>query len=104
MKDWMTELTKGHGVQASTLQSFDVISLKSPSLNWAAGNGGFREGKTILLAGPESSGKSLIMYLAFVEQLNKDPNNIVALFDTEFSFDPAWFKKLGGDPSRVINK
>jgi RecA/RadA recombinase len=100
-KNWMSDIIKNHGIKGSDVVKGNIIATPSPSLNWAAGNGGFVAGKTVLLAGPESSGKSLIMYLSFIEILKQDSEAIVVLFDSEWSFNADWFTKLGGDPSRV---
>ena len=84
--------------------SDNVIKLKSPSFNWAVGNGGIVKGKAVCLFGPESSGKSLIAQLGFIELQKEDPDSIQVLIDAEFSFNPDWFEMLGGDLSRLLVK
>ena len=104
MTNWMEKLTKDFGTLAEDMPkpSDSTIALSSPSLNWAVGNGGFVEGKAICLFGPESGGKSLLMQLIMAEIQRKDPTAIGILFDAEYSFNPEWFRKLGGDPKRLI--
>lgn len=101
---WMAQLTKNVGKIAADIPSPSdhVVKLPSPSLNWVVGNGGITRGKTLLLYGPESGGKSLLMQL-IICQLQKDfPEGICVLFDTEYSFNPDWFSKLGGDLNRLV--
>jgi recombination protein RecA len=104
MTDWMSKLTKDFGTLAAEVPkpSDHVIKLASPSWNWALGNGGVVEGKSICLFGPESGGKSLLMQLLMIEIQNKYPDCIGILFDAEYSFNPTWFEKLGGDNNRLI--
>lgn len=102
--NWMAKLTKDFGAVAEDLsvKADQIIQMPSPSLNWAVGNGGILEGKAVCLYGPESGGKSLLMQLIIKEIQRRDPNAIAVLFDAEYAFNKDWFKKLGGDPSRLI--
>ena len=103
MSKWMTQLTKDFGgVMAADLPDLQVISLPSPSLNWAVGNGGIYEGKAVTFYGPESGGKSLLSLLTMIEIQKADSNAIVAWFDAEYSFNKDWFAKLGGDLTRLV--
>lgn len=104
MSNWMSKLTKDFGAVAEdmALNTEKVISMPSPSLNWAVGNGGIIEGKALCLYGPESGGKSLLMQLMIKEIQRRDPEAIAVLFDAEYSFNKEWFQKLGGDPSRLV--
>lgn len=101
---WMSKLVSDFGVIADQIPepSNSVIKLPSPSLNWAIGNGGLVEGKALCLYGPESGGKSLLMQLILAEIQKKYPDGICILFDAEYSFNPVWFKKLGGDNGRLV--
>jgi RecA/RadA recombinase len=100
---WMSILTEDFGKAAAELPepTDSVISLPSPSLNWAIGNGGLIEGKAICFFGGESGGKSLLMQLALIEIQRKYPDGICVLFDAEYSFNKAWFRQLGGDLDRL---
>jgi len=103
---WMSQLTKGVAQAAADLPkpSDNVVALPSPSLNWVAGNGGITLGKAVCFYGPESGGKSFLAQLLMI-QLQKDfPEGICIWFDAEFSFNPEWFAKLGGDLDRLIVK
>lgn len=100
----MSKLVSDFGTIAADMPapSSSVIELPSPSLNWAIGNGGLVEGKALCLYGPESGGKSLLMQLVLAEIQRKYPDGICVLFDAEYAFNPVWFKKLGGDPDRLV--
>jgi len=103
---WMSQLIKGDAVMASQLPkpSDHVVKMPSPSLNWVVGNGGITRGKIACFFGPESSGKSFLAQLLMI-QLQKDfPEGICIWFDAEFSFNPSWFAKLGGDLDRLLVK
>lgn len=101
---WLSRLTKDFGTLAEDMPAptDNIIKLPSPSLNWAIGNGGVTEGKIVTFYGPESAGKSLLSQLLMIEIQKKDPEAIIMYFDTEYSFNKVWFKKLGGDLSRII--
>ena len=101
---WMSQLTKDFGAVADSLPepTDKIIPLVSPSLNWAIGNGGLIEGKAICFFGAESGGKSLLMQLTLIQIQKQDPEAICVLFDAEYAFNKAWFRKLGGDLTRLI--
>jgi len=103
---WMKKLESDFAKVAAEMPkpSEKVIQLKSPSFNWAVGNGGIVEGKAVCFFGPESSGKSLLAQLQLVELQKKHPESIQILVDAEFSFNPDWFQKLGGDLDRLLVK
>ena len=103
MTDWMSKLTKDIGILASEIPDATEqrILLPSPSFNWAV-NGGLVEGKVATFYGPESGGKSLLMQLGMIEIQKKYPDGICILFDAEYSFNPKWFAKLGGDLDRLV--
>ena len=102
-KKWMSSLTADFGAIADSLPepTDKVINLASPSLNWSIGNGGLVEGKAICWYGPESGGKSLLMQLTLIQIQRQNPEAICVLFDAEYSFNKAWFRKLGGDLLRL---
>src|SRR3990172_9034893 len=106
-KKWMEQLSDDFGVAASSLaiqKNKSIITLPSPSLNWAIGNGGIVEGKAMLFYGGESGGKSLLAQLAIIEIQKKYPDGICVWFDAEYSFSTEWFIKLGGDADRLLLK
>lgn len=104
MSKWMSKLTADFGVVAEELNTklLPVQATRSPSLNWATGVGGFQPGKVSVLYGPESSGKSLIAMMAVADYQKRDKEAIFIWFDAEFSFNLPLFKKIGGDPSRLV--
>lgn len=100
---WMSKLSGDFAKVSSEMEvKKDLIKLASPSFNWSTGSGGVPVGKGVCFYGGENSGKSLLMQLMFAEIQRKDPEAICILFDAEFSHNPEWFKKLGGDPSRLV--
>jgi RecA/RadA recombinase len=100
----MDKLTKDFGKLADEMleEEASIIQIGSPSFNWAVGNTGILKGKSVCFFGGENSGKSLLTQLIFAEIQQKDPEAICILFDAEYSFNAKWFKKLGGDPKRLI--
>lgn len=103
---WMKKLESDFAKVATDMPkpSDFVIKLASPSFNWAVSNGGITEGKAVCFFGPESSGKSLLAQLSLIELQKKYPESIQILIDAEFSFNPTWFEKLGGDLDRLLVK
>jgi recombination protein RecA len=104
MSNWAAKLTKSFGKIAEEMPkpTDEIVTLPSPSLNYVVGNGGITRGKVACLFGPESGGKSLLMQLIFIQLQKDNPDGLCILFDTEYSFNPVWFKKLGGDTDRLI--
>lgn len=100
---WMSKLVSDFGAVASELPepTQNVIRMPSPSLNWAIDNGGLVQGKSLCFFGPESGGKSLLMQLTMIEIQKQDKDAICVLFDAEYAFNKAWFRKLGGDLDRL---
>lgn len=101
---WMQQLTKEFGKAAADMPkpSDHVVALPSPSMNWVVGNGGLTRGKAVCFYGPESSGKSLLAQLVMIQLQQDIPDGICVWFDAEYSFNPEWFKKLGGDLDRLL--
>lgn len=104
MSKWMSKLTADFGAIAEDLNTtlLPVQPTRSPSLNWALANGGFQPGKVSVLYGPESSGKSLLAMMAVADYQKRDKDAIFIWFDAEFSFNLPLFKKIGGDPKRLV--
>lgn len=104
MSKWMSKLTSDFGIIADSLNQslLPPIPTRSPSLNYATGIGGFQPGKISVLYGPESSGKSLLAMMSIADAQKSDSDAIFIWFDAEFSFNLALFKKVGGDPKRLV--
>src|SRR5687768_12702676 len=105
---WMSKLASDVGKIALDIPSptDHIVKLPSPSMNWVVGNGGISRGKALCLFGPESGGKSLLMQLILVQLMKDFPEGFCILFDSEYSFNPDWFRKLSGfgdeDMARLI--
>jgi recombination protein RecA len=103
-KDWMSKLTKDFGCSAADFkkEKAAMIPTWSPSLNWALTTGGWTAGKINVLYGPESCGKSMLAMMAIVQLQRQDKEALSVWFDSEFSFAPNFFEKLGGDLKRLV--
>lgn len=101
---WVEKLTKEFGKAAVDMAkpSDHVVKMPSPSLNWVVGNGGITRGKAVCFFGPESGGKSLLAQLMIIQLQTDFPDGICVWFDAEYSFNPEWFQKLGGDLNRLV--
>jgi len=104
MSKWLSRMTSDFGMLASELQAkaLPAVPSRSPSLNWATSVGGFSPGKITVLYGPEQAGKSLLAYMAIADVQKSDPDAIFVWFDAEYSFNLPLFKKVGGDPKRLV--
>src|SRR4029450_11110244 len=65
------------------------------SLDLALGVGGVPRGRIVEVFGPESSGKTTLLYhvLASAQRMR----GICAFIDAEHAMDPAYAKRIGGD-------
>lgn len=79
---------------ASDVESVDVISTGSYSLDDALSSGGLPRGRIIQYYGPPGSGKSLMTLLAIREAQALDPTAKQVYIDAEQTFDPNWANKL----------
>lgn len=104
MSKWLSKLTSDFGKLAEELNVGlpAPVPTRSPSLTWATSIGGFQPGKISVLYGPESAGKSLLAMMAVADYQKMDPEAIFIWFDAEYSFNLPLFKKIGGDPKRLI--
>lgn len=66
-----------------------------------ASGGGYPRNKESIDYGPESSGKTLKAMKAIIYQQLAWPQLTSALFDIEGTYDPKWFARLGGDPTKL---
>lgn len=64
--------------------------------------GGAPEGKTLVMSGRWSSGKSTAAYQLIANYLANNPGFFVLIIDAENTLDETWLVKLGVDISRVI--
>lgn len=79
-----------------------LCSFGSIALDVAVGIGGCPRGRILEYFGPESGGKTLLLLLTIIEI--QTIGGTGAFVDIENTFDPSWFKKLGGslDPNKFI--
>ena len=73
--------------------SIASISTGSLSLDLALGIGGLPRGRIIEVFGPESSGKTTLVYHVIAEAQRR--GGICAFIDAEHSMDPAYAKRIG---------
>lgn len=68
-----------------------------------ATGGGFPFGRISIIYGPESSGKTNLMYKAVAQvQQMPGPNNIAVWVDLEHVFDPEWAQQFGVDTDALV--
>ena len=73
--------------------SIGAISTGSLSLDLALGVGGLPRGRIVEIFGPESSGKTTLVYHVMAEAQRR--GGIAAFIDAEHSMDPAYAKRIG---------
>jgi recombination protein RecA len=86
--------------ESSVLDSIDVISTSSLSLDMALGIGGVPRGRVVEIFGPESSGKTTVALHIIAEAQKK--GGIAAFIDVEHALDPVYAKALGVDVNELI--
>jgi recombination protein RecA len=64
--------------------------------------GGWQNSRCSMLYGEKSSGKTTTAMRTAINAQRMYPDMVVAWADIEGTFDEVWFKKLGGDPSRLV--
>lgn len=108
MSKWISKLTKNLGQSAMDMRAptDSVVALPSPSMNYVVGNGGITRGKAVVLFGPESGGKSLLMQLILKQLLidTAKEEGLCILFDAEYSFNKDWWLKLCGNDASIANR
>jgi recombination protein RecA len=70
-----------------------AVSTGSLSLDLALGIGGLPRGRIVEVFGPESSGKTTLVYHVIAEAQRRD--GICAFIDAEHSMDPTYAKRIG---------
>lgn len=83
----------------------DLVRIDAPILNLAFSgdlNGGLSSGLT-LLAGPSKSFKSLLSLVCVKAYLDKYPEAVAILYDSEGGITPDYLQAQGIDPNRVIH-
>jgi len=86
--------------QREAVQSTDVISTGSLSLDIALGIGGLPRGRVVEIYGPESSGKTTLTLHVIAEAQKK--GGACAFIDAEHALDPAYARKLGVNVDELL--
>jgi len=71
-------------------------------VDYVIGKPGVPAWRLTQIAGFEDSGKSLLAQWFLIQFQKRYENGISVLINTEYSFDPDFFEKLGGDLQRLI--
>ena len=77
-----------------------AISTGALSLDLALGVGGLARGRIVEIFGPESSGKTTLIYHVIAEAQKK--GGICAFIDAEHAMDPIYAKKIGVDIDELL--
>ncbi len=80
--------------------SVGAVSTGSLSLDLALGIGGLPRGRIVEIFGPESSGKTTLVYHVIAEAQRR--GGICAFIDAEHAMDPAYAKKIGVDIDNLL--
>ncbi|HSV75677.1 MAG TPA: recombinase RecA [Bacteroidales bacterium] len=84
----------------SAVDTVEIISTGSLSLDIALGTGGLPRGRVVEIYGPESSGKTTLAIHAIAEA--QKSGGIAAFIDAENAFDSSYAKKLGVDIENLL--
>src|SRR5437868_4715878 len=80
--------------------SVGAVSTGSLALDLALGVGGLPRGRVIEIFGPESSGKTTLVYHVIAEAQRR--GGICAFIDAEHAMDPTYAKKIGVDIDALL--
>src|SRR3712207_3627797 len=80
--------------------STGAVSTGSLSLDLALGVGGLPRGRIVEIFGPESSGKTTLVYHVIAEAQRR--GGICAFIDAEHAMDPAYAKRIGVDIDQLL--
>src|SRR5881296_2463259 len=80
--------------------SVGAVSTGSLSLDLALGIGGLPRGRIVEIFGPESSGKTTLVYHVIAEAQRR--GGICAFIDAEHAMDPAYAKRIGVDIDNLL--
>ncbi|HEX4306497.1 MAG TPA: recombinase RecA [Solirubrobacterales bacterium] len=81
-------------------EKIEVIPTGALSLDLALGVGGFARGRIAEVFGPESSGKTTLMYHAIAEAQRL--GGLCAFVDAEHSMDPVYARAIGVDTDSLL--
>src|SRR5689334_23598530 len=80
--------------------SVGAVSTGSLSLDLALGIGGLPRGRIVEIFGPESSGKTTLVYHVIAEAQRR--GGICAFVDAEHAMDPGYAKKIGVNVDELL--
>src|SRR5215470_12591869 len=80
--------------------SIGAVSTGSLSLDIALGIGGLPRGRVVEVFGPESSGKTTLVYHVIAEAQRR--GGICAFIDAEHAMDPTYAKRIGVDIDNLL--
>ena len=80
--------------------SVGAVSTGSLALDLALGIGGLPRGRIVEVFGPESSGKTTLVYHVIAEAQRR--GGICAFIDAEHAMDPAYAKRIGVDIDNLL--
>src|SRR5690242_21481991 len=80
--------------------SVGAVSTGSLALDLALGIGGLPRGRIVEIFGPESSGKTTLVYHVIAEAQRR--GGICAFIDAEHAMDPAYAKRIGVDVGELL--
>ena len=80
--------------------SVGAVSTGSLSLDLALGIGGLPRGRVVEVFGPESSGKTTLVYHAIAEAQRR--GGICAFIDAEHAMDPTYARRIGVDIDQLL--
>jgi recombination protein RecA len=84
----------------SALVSIGSVSTGSLSLDLALGVGGLPRGRIVEVFGPESSGKTTLVYHVIAEAQRR--GGICAFIDAEHAMDPTYARRIGVDIDQLL--
>ena len=91
--------------ESTAFNDKEVVSTDIPIINVAFSgdlDGGLLSGLT-LLAGPSKTFKTNVALVCVKAYLNKHPDAVCVLYDSEGGVTPDYLKSQGVDPSRVVH-
>jgi recombination protein RecA len=78
----------------------EVVPTGALPLDLALGIGGMPKGRIAEIYGPESSGKTTLVYHLISESQKR--GGVCAFIDTEHAFDPVYAKRIGVDVDNLL--
>jgi recombination protein RecA len=91
---------KGAVMKMSDRAAVSIGAVSTGSLSLDLGIGGLPRGRIVEIFGPESSGKTTLVYHAIAEAQRR--GGICAFIDAEHAIDPAYAKRIGVDIDELL--